>query len=119
MHVGILDQATAIAASHAVMTALFVRERSGLGQEVHVSLYSVGQWLTAASLTIHSLLGIDPIIPATGPNTPLCATNIDARTANGSSAPITRRKNIGRRFVRPPNKPTCYRTPASPMTKSR
>ncbi len=65
MHVGILDQATAIAASHAVMTALFVRERSGLGQEVHVSLYSVGQWLTAANLTIHSLLGIDPIIPAT------------------------------------------------------
>jgi crotonobetainyl-CoA:carnitine CoA-transferase CaiB-like acyl-CoA transferase len=64
MHIGILDQATAIAASHAVMTALFVRERSGTGQEVHVSLYSVGQWLTAANLTIHSLLGVDPIIPA-------------------------------------------------------
>jgi crotonobetainyl-CoA:carnitine CoA-transferase CaiB-like acyl-CoA transferase len=63
MHIGILDQATAIAASHAVMTALFVRERSGMGEEVHVSLYSVGQWLTAANLTIHSLLGIDPIIP--------------------------------------------------------
>jgi crotonobetainyl-CoA:carnitine CoA-transferase CaiB-like acyl-CoA transferase len=45
------------------MTALFVRERSGMGEEVHVSLYSVGQWLTAANLTIHSLLGIDPIIP--------------------------------------------------------
>jgi crotonobetainyl-CoA:carnitine CoA-transferase CaiB-like acyl-CoA transferase len=64
LHIGILDQATAIAASHAVMTALFVRERSGMGQEVHVSLYSVGQWLTAANLTIHSLLGVDPIIPA-------------------------------------------------------
>jgi crotonobetainyl-CoA:carnitine CoA-transferase CaiB-like acyl-CoA transferase len=64
MHLGILDQATAIGASHAILTALFVRERSGLGQEVHVSLYSVGQWLTAANLTIHSLLGIDPIIPA-------------------------------------------------------
>jgi crotonobetainyl-CoA:carnitine CoA-transferase CaiB-like acyl-CoA transferase len=64
MHLGILDQATAIAASHAIMTALFVRERSGLGQEVHVSLYSVGQWLTAANLTVHGLLGIDPVIPA-------------------------------------------------------
>ncbi len=64
MHIGILDQATAIAASHAIMTALFVRERSGMGQEVHVSLYSVGQWLTAANLTMHSLLGVNPIIPA-------------------------------------------------------
>ena len=64
MHIGILDQATAIAASHAIMTALFVRERSGTGQEVHVSLYSVGQWLTAANLTMHSLLGVNPIIPA-------------------------------------------------------
>lgn len=64
MHIGILDQATAIAASHAVITALFTRERSGAGQEVHVSLYSVGQWLTAANLTIHGLLGVDPTIPA-------------------------------------------------------
>jgi len=64
MHLGILDQATAIAASYAIMTALFVRERTGRGQEVHVSLYSVGQWLTAANLMIYGLLGIDPILPA-------------------------------------------------------
>jgi len=32
----------AIAASHAILTALFVRERSGIGQEVHVSLYGTG-----------------------------------------------------------------------------
>ena len=63
MHIGILDQATAIAASHAVMTALYVRERTGRGQEVHVSLYSVGQWLMAAGLMLNSLLGIDPVIP--------------------------------------------------------
>ena len=63
MHIGILDQATAIAASHAVMTALYVRERTGLGQEVHVSLYSVGQWLMGAGLMLNSLLGIDPVIP--------------------------------------------------------
>ena len=63
MHIGILDQATAIAASHAVMTALFVRERTGRGQEVHVSLYSVGQWLMGAGLMLNSLLAIDPVIP--------------------------------------------------------
>jgi crotonobetainyl-CoA:carnitine CoA-transferase CaiB-like acyl-CoA transferase len=62
MHIGILDQATAIAASHAVVTALFVRERSGMGQELHVSLYSTGQWLNGIALMINSLLGIDPII---------------------------------------------------------
>ena len=38
MHIGILDQATSIALSHAIITALFVRERRGIGQEVHVSL---------------------------------------------------------------------------------
>jgi len=63
MHIGILDQATAIAASHAVVTALFARERSGVGQEVHVSLYSTGQWLNGIALLINSLLGIDPIVP--------------------------------------------------------
>lgn len=63
MHVGILDQATAIAASHAVVTALFARERTGKGQEVHVSLYSTGQWLNGIALMINSLLGIDPIVP--------------------------------------------------------
>ena len=63
MHIGLLDQATAIAASHAVMTALFARERSGVGQEVHVSLFSVGQWINGVALMINSLLGIDPIVP--------------------------------------------------------
>jgi crotonobetainyl-CoA:carnitine CoA-transferase CaiB-like acyl-CoA transferase len=63
MHIGLLDQATAIAASHAVITALFARERSGLGQEVQVSLYSVGQWINGIALMINSLLGINPIVP--------------------------------------------------------
>jgi crotonobetainyl-CoA:carnitine CoA-transferase CaiB-like acyl-CoA transferase len=62
MHIGILDQATAIAASHAVVTALFARERSGMGQEVHVSLYSTGQWLNGIAIMINSLLGINPIV---------------------------------------------------------
>jgi crotonobetainyl-CoA:carnitine CoA-transferase CaiB-like acyl-CoA transferase len=63
MHIGLLDQTTAIAASHAIITALFARERSGMGQEVHVSLYSVGQWMNGVALMINSLLGIDPIVP--------------------------------------------------------
>jgi crotonobetainyl-CoA:carnitine CoA-transferase CaiB-like acyl-CoA transferase len=63
MHIGLLDQATAIAASHAIITALFARERSGTGQEVHVSLYSVGQWINGVALMINSLLGLDPIVP--------------------------------------------------------
>ncbi|MEW6185640.1 MAG: CoA transferase [Thermodesulfobacteriota bacterium] len=63
MHIGLLDQATSIAASHAVITALFARERSGTGQEVHISLYSTGQWLNGIALMINSLLGIDPIVP--------------------------------------------------------
>jgi crotonobetainyl-CoA:carnitine CoA-transferase CaiB-like acyl-CoA transferase len=35
---GIVDQATAIMASHQILTALFMREREGIGQEVHVSI---------------------------------------------------------------------------------
>ena len=116
MHIGILDQATAIAASHAVMTALFVRERTGRGQEVHVSLYSVGQWLMGAGLMLNSLLAIDPVIPKTGPSTPPCATDIAAATGNGSSAPTTRRKSTGLYYVRRLNRDTCFRTLVSPRT---
>jgi len=35
---GIVDQSTSIMLSHAILTALFERERSGIGQEVHVSI---------------------------------------------------------------------------------
>ncbi len=42
----VLDQMTSITASHAILTALFYRERHGIGQEVHVSLYSSALWLT-------------------------------------------------------------------------
>jgi crotonobetainyl-CoA:carnitine CoA-transferase CaiB-like acyl-CoA transferase len=62
MHIGILDQAAAIAASHAILTALYARERTGKGQEVHVSLYGVGQWLNGISILANSLLGVDPVV---------------------------------------------------------
>jgi crotonobetainyl-CoA:carnitine CoA-transferase CaiB-like acyl-CoA transferase len=62
MHLGILDQATAITASHAIMSALLVRERRGIGQEVHLSLYSTALWLQHPNLVLDSVLGIDPCL---------------------------------------------------------
>ncbi|MFH2099351.1 MAG: CoA transferase [Pseudomonadota bacterium] len=62
VHLAVLDQATAIAASHAVLAALFARERHGVGQEVHVSLFSTGIWLLYANYMCKSMLGTDPSI---------------------------------------------------------
>jgi crotonobetainyl-CoA:carnitine CoA-transferase CaiB-like acyl-CoA transferase len=42
---GIMDQATAIMASHQIITALLMRERFGVGQEVHVSVLSSSLYL--------------------------------------------------------------------------
>lgn len=58
----ILDQMTAIAASHAMITALFVRERHGIGQEVHVSLYSAALWLMHSNLLATGILKSNPIV---------------------------------------------------------
>jgi crotonobetainyl-CoA:carnitine CoA-transferase CaiB-like acyl-CoA transferase len=60
IHLAILDQATAICASHAILAALFVRERHGYGQEVHASLYGAGLWLMVSNFMCLSLLGRDP-----------------------------------------------------------
>jgi formyl-CoA transferase len=60
LHIGLLDQATAIALSHAILTALFVRERRGIGQEVQVSLYSTALWIQYANLLLSNLLSVDP-----------------------------------------------------------
>ena len=62
MHIAILDQATSIALSHAIITALFVRERRGVGQEVHVSLFGTAQWLMHPTLMIGNLLSVEPVI---------------------------------------------------------
>ena len=55
----ILDQLTAITASHAILTALYERERTGRGQEVHTSLYGSATWLMHANLVVTSVLGRD------------------------------------------------------------
>jgi crotonobetainyl-CoA:carnitine CoA-transferase CaiB-like acyl-CoA transferase len=59
LHAAILDQMTAIASSHAILTALLVRERQGIGQEVHVSLYSSALWLMQANFLAASLLDMN------------------------------------------------------------
>ena len=56
----VLDQMTSVAASHAIMTALFYRERHGIGQEVHVSLYSSALWLTHANMLATGILKKNP-----------------------------------------------------------
>jgi hypothetical protein len=116
LHIGILDQATAIAASHAMMTALFVRERTGRGQEVHVSLYSVGQWLMGPASCSTAFWVSIRSSRKTGRSTPLCATGIAAGTGNGSSAPTTRRKSTGLYYVRRLHRGTCLRILVSPRT---
>ena len=64
LHLGILDQATAISVSHAIITALLVRERKGIGQEVHISLYGTALWLQHPNLMISNALAIDPCVPS-------------------------------------------------------
>ena len=61
IHGGVMDQATAIAASHAILTALLVRERSGIGQEVHVSLYGTGLWLMYPNIMLSNVLSLSPM----------------------------------------------------------
>jgi crotonobetainyl-CoA:carnitine CoA-transferase CaiB-like acyl-CoA transferase len=46
----VLDQLTAITASHAVLSALVARDRQGHGQELDVSLLSSAMWLQYANL---------------------------------------------------------------------
>lgn len=38
IHFGVVDQTTAFMASHAVLSALVMRERTGIGQQVHISI---------------------------------------------------------------------------------
>jgi len=57
---GIIDQATAIMASHQIITALFMRERSGKGQEVHVSILGTAISLLYFNVLITQMGGFEP-----------------------------------------------------------
>jgi crotonobetainyl-CoA:carnitine CoA-transferase CaiB-like acyl-CoA transferase len=59
IHMAVLDQAAAITASHAILAALFARERHGIAQSVHTSLYSAGLWLMYCNLYAKSVLKRD------------------------------------------------------------
>jgi crotonobetainyl-CoA:carnitine CoA-transferase CaiB-like acyl-CoA transferase len=86
----VLDQMTSIAASHAIITALFYRERHGVGQEVHVSLYSSALWLTHANLLATGIMKTSPVVPwDRSKNSPLrnCFKCKDGRWIMGTNHP--------------------------------
>ncbi len=62
LHLGVLDQATAITISHAIITALFVKERSGIGQEIHASLFGSALWLQHPNMMLANVLNVDPCV---------------------------------------------------------
>jgi len=63
IHLAVLDQTTSIALSQAILTALFVRERRGIGQAVHISLYGTALWMQYAGLGLSGSLSLSPIPP--------------------------------------------------------
>jgi len=54
---GIIDQITAIMTSHQIITALYMRERTGTGQEVHVSILSSSIFLLYFNILIAQMGG--------------------------------------------------------------
>ena len=56
---GIIDQATAIMVSHQIITALFMRERTGRGQEVHVSILGSATFLLYFNILIAHMAGFE------------------------------------------------------------
>jgi len=56
---GIIDQATSIMASHEIITALLMRERFGVGQEVHVSILGTALYLLYANVSIALIGGLE------------------------------------------------------------
>lgn len=56
---GLADQVTAIMTSHQILTALLMRERTGIGQEVHVSILSASIFLNYFNVLIPQLAGFE------------------------------------------------------------
>lgn len=57
---GMIDHAAGLGLAGAVAAALLARERSGRGQEVRISLFSMGLWMNATDLTIALQIGLAP-----------------------------------------------------------
>ncbi|MFQ5381513.1 MAG: CaiB/BaiF CoA transferase family protein [Dehalococcoidia bacterium] len=56
---GIVDQTTAIMMSHQILSALFMRERTGMGQEVHVSILSAAMYLQYFNILLSTIGGME------------------------------------------------------------
>ncbi|MFH1349901.1 MAG: CoA transferase [Pseudomonadota bacterium] len=56
---GIIDQATAVMTSHQIITALYMRERQGIGQEVHVSILGSAIFLLYFNILIAHMTGVE------------------------------------------------------------
>lgn len=56
---GIIDQTTSIMASHEIITALLMRERFGIGQEVHVSILSTALYMLYCNVLIALVGGFE------------------------------------------------------------
>lgn len=56
---GIIDQITAIMTSHQILTALYMRERTGAGQEVHVSILGSATFLLYFNILISQMGGFE------------------------------------------------------------
>lgn len=56
---GIVDQATSIMASHEIITGLLMRERFGIGQEVHVSILSTALYMLYCNILIALVSGFE------------------------------------------------------------
>jgi crotonobetainyl-CoA:carnitine CoA-transferase CaiB-like acyl-CoA transferase len=57
---GMIDHAAGLGLAGAISAALLARERTGRGQEVRISLFSMGLWMNATDLTIAMLSGRAP-----------------------------------------------------------
>jgi len=55
----IIDQATAIMVSHQIITALYMRERTGIGQEVHVSILGTSMFLLYFNVLMAQAIGYE------------------------------------------------------------
>lgn len=56
---GLADQVTAIMASHQILAALYMRERFGIAQQVHVSILGASMFLNYFNVLIANLGGFD------------------------------------------------------------
>jgi hypothetical protein len=71
INLAVLDQTAAIAISHGIITALFFRERHGVGQEVHSSLFSAALWFQYTNMMMNGCISIDQIPSERSQNSPL------------------------------------------------